>query len=388
MTTQNSTKRWSQNSLGDICTFVYGKNLSEKNRIIGNIPVYGSNGVVGFHNIALVSSSGIVVGRKGSVGVVHFSATPFYPIDTTFYITQDNTKADLKFLFYLLKEIDLKKLKADVGVPGINREMVYREMVYLPDSVEEQRVIAQTLTTVQNAILEQEILIEKLKELKRNMMHHLFTRGTKYEKTKMMETCEVPESWEEVKIGSLGRVVTGSTPSTKVEKYYYPSEIDFISPGDIGYSKEIYSTERKISKEGFEVSRPIPKDAICCVCIGSSIGKVAKAYREATTNQQINSIICNASYDSEFVYYLMSFYSDMWRAHATFGPVPLLSKGSFSKINIPVPADLDEQKKIAKLLTVIEEKIEIIETKTSIYRNLFKTLLHELMSGERRIKNI
>jgi type I restriction enzyme S subunit len=304
-------------------------------------------------------------------------------------VRPNHNKADSDFIYFSLstKEVMnyVQNIQRGVSYPAISDKNLLDISIALP-TLPEQKAIAQTLTIVQNTVVEQEKLITKLKELKRSMMQHLFTHGTKGEKTKMTEIGEVPESWDEVEIGSLGQIVTGSTPSTKIDRYYSPQEIDFISPGDISYGKYIYSTEKHISKAGFAVSRPVPKDAICCVCIGSSIGKVAKSYRESTSNQQVNTIICNDNYDSDFVYYLMSFYSDMWRSHATFGPVPLLSKGSFSKINIPVSADLLEQKKIAKMLTAIEDSIEVIEAKHTTYQSLFKTLLHELMSGERRIK--
>ena len=333
-------------------------------------------------------------GPKQPVGrVVYFEKeTPEIPYSFSNFTSTIRVKEnfDSRYVFYFLHNFYAEGntdhlQRRTTGIRNLDFKSYKKSIIFPPISIREQGVIAKSLMTIQDAIAEQESLITKLKELKQSMMQHLFTQGTKNEVTKMTEVGEVPESWKEVEIGSLGQVVTGSTPSTKIDKYYSPMEVDFISPGDIGYGKYIYSTDKQISKAGFEVSRPIPKDAVCCVCIGSSIGKVAMAYRESTSNQQVNSIICNDNYDNDFVYYLISFYSDMWRGHATFGPVPILSKGSFSKINIPVPVDIIEQKKIAKMLVVIEEKIEIIERKHFIFKDLFKTLLHELMSGERHL---
>lgn len=373
---------WKRGNLGDICVLEYGKNLPEKKREVGEIPVYGSNGVVGYHNKPLINSRGIIIGRKGSAGLVHYSSVPFYPIDTTFFISPDKSNVDFSFLYYLLLSLNLKRLKSDVGVPGLNREMAYKEIVCLPKDEIVQKSIARTLSTVQEVIAGQEELIVKLKELKRNMMHYLFTHGTRGEKTKMTEIGEIPESWEVVELNILGDVVTGSTPSTKEAKYYLPSEVNFITPGDINNDRYVYTTERYVSNLGAEAGRIIPKSSICCVCIGSSIGKVAKSWMRSITNQQINSIICNINFDSDFVYYLMSFYSDYWRSHATFGPVPLLSKGNFSIIKLPICRNKKEQEEIGLSLTTIDNKIEVIQNRLSVYQNLFKTLLHELMSGE------
>lgn len=75
---------WSEKEFGEILTLNYDWSLPEKKRVSGAVPVYGSNGIVGRHNEPLVDSPGLIVGRKGSAGNVHFSPVSFCPIDTTF----------------------------------------------------------------------------------------------------------------------------------------------------------------------------------------------------------------------------------------------------------------------------------------------------------------
>lgn len=141
---------WQTKRLGDVLQLNYGKSLPVKNRVKGPIPVYGSNGVVGSHNEAIVDAPGLIVGRKGSAGQVHRSLGPFYPIDTTFYVTaEDAPDTNLEFLFYLLRHIDLTRIVGDVGVPGLNREMAYMEPANLPVALPEQKKIAHILSTVQ-----------------------------------------------------------------------------------------------------------------------------------------------------------------------------------------------------------------------------------------------
>jgi len=90
---------WRECKLGDELVLQYGKGLREIDRKQGNIPVYGSNGPIGYHNEYLVKGPGIIIGRKGSVGEVKYSALDFYPIDTTYYV-ETNDKNDIKFLYY------------------------------------------------------------------------------------------------------------------------------------------------------------------------------------------------------------------------------------------------------------------------------------------------
>src|SRR5437762_651372 len=77
--------QWSRVTLGDIITLEYGRSLPDKSRRSGGVPVYGSNGVVGWHDEALVPLGGIIVGRKGTAGSVTVSTDPFWPIDTTYF---------------------------------------------------------------------------------------------------------------------------------------------------------------------------------------------------------------------------------------------------------------------------------------------------------------
>ena len=107
-------------TVGEFCPFTYGKALSKSNREIGNVPVYGSNGRVGYHNQNYITKPGIIIGRKGSVAALHISKDPFWPIDTSFYVTKSNFY-ELVYTFYLLKTLGLEKMNSDSAVPGLNR---------------------------------------------------------------------------------------------------------------------------------------------------------------------------------------------------------------------------------------------------------------------------
>ena len=142
---------WKTYRLGDICTLNYGKALTATNRVAGDIPVYSSAGITGSHNVALVQSKGIIVGRKGTVGSVYYSDKPFYCIDTAYYILPDDEKYDFKWLYYRLKSLHLDKLNEDSAVPGLNRETAYAQEFPLPP-LEEQRRIAGILGAIDDKI--------------------------------------------------------------------------------------------------------------------------------------------------------------------------------------------------------------------------------------------
>ncbi len=119
--------------LGEVFTLEYGISLPENERVQGEFPVYGSNGIVGTHNNFEVKAPCVIVGRKGSAGEINWSEKNCTPIDTTFYVKLlDSDDNELKFIFYLLKSLNLPSMKVGSGSGGINRNNIYNIQSSLP----------------------------------------------------------------------------------------------------------------------------------------------------------------------------------------------------------------------------------------------------------------
>ena len=118
---------WSLRRLGDEIELAYGKALKAEDRRLGDVPVYGSSGVVGAHDLSLVAAPGIIVGRKGNVGSVHWSEVPFFPIDTVYYVVTD---LPLHYVYFNLQRQNF--LNNDAAVPGLNRNQAYSLPLIVP----------------------------------------------------------------------------------------------------------------------------------------------------------------------------------------------------------------------------------------------------------------
>jgi type I restriction enzyme S subunit len=116
---------WGVKKVSHFVELAYGKALKKTIRVKGEIPVYGSGGVNGTHNISLVEGPGVIVGRKGTVGSLYWEDNSFYPIDTVFYIKPIG-EISLEFAYYLFQTLGLEYMNTDAAVPGLNRENVYR----------------------------------------------------------------------------------------------------------------------------------------------------------------------------------------------------------------------------------------------------------------------
>lgn len=122
---------WEIVRLGDIVELGYGKALKQESRKAGDYPVYGSSGVVGYHNEFLVKGPGIIVGRKGNVGSVYWTDFDFFPIDTVYFV---KSKTNIWFLFFLLQSLNF--INNDAAVPGLNRNQAYsNELLLAPSSL-------------------------------------------------------------------------------------------------------------------------------------------------------------------------------------------------------------------------------------------------------------
>jgi type I restriction enzyme S subunit len=168
-------KEWPKAKLGELITLEYGSGLSVNQRKAGKFPVFGSNGIIGYHMHSLVKGPGIIVGRKGSIGEVSFSESDFWPIDTTYYVVPKE-ELNLNWIYYLLTTLNLSKLNTATGIPGLNRDLVYTRIVSVP-SLEEQKNIVEILSKVDELQATQFSQKQKLERIKKGLMNDLLSGG-------------------------------------------------------------------------------------------------------------------------------------------------------------------------------------------------------------------
>ncbi|WP_420621818.1 restriction endonuclease subunit S [Candidatus Poriferisodalis sp.] len=167
---------WRDESLGSLVSLEYGSALRAESRIGNSFRVYGSNGVVGHHNRALVAGPGIIIGRKGSVGALRWSDGDFWPIDTTYWVNP-KIDLDLRWMLEALKLSGLESLDSSTGVPGLNRGDAYERTVSVPP-LEEQRRIAEILDTIGETIQATERVIAKLRRAHAALQQQVVPRWT------------------------------------------------------------------------------------------------------------------------------------------------------------------------------------------------------------------
>jgi type I restriction enzyme, S subunit len=143
---------WDRTTWGKVVSLEYGKALREYRSTVGKVPVYGTNGPIGWTESALCQSDGVVIGRKGAYRGVHYSASPFYVIDTAFYLKPlAGVDIDMRWAYYQLLTADINGMDSGSAIPSTSREDFYKLPVAVPP-IEDQRRIAQTLRTFDDRI--------------------------------------------------------------------------------------------------------------------------------------------------------------------------------------------------------------------------------------------
>lgn len=364
---------WQNIKLGDLVTLHYGKALKAQDRLDGEIPVFSSAGITGYHNKALVDSEAIIIGRKGSVGTVYKTNGAFCCIDTAYYILPENEKYNFVYLFYLLKTLRLYELNEDSAVPGLNRQTAYEQDLLLPP-LPEQKAIADVLSALDDKI----DLLQRQNETLEKMAETLFRQW-------FIE--EAKEDWESKSVLDLVSLVGGGTPKTSVDSYWN-GDIPWLSGGDIANSHKnfINYSQKMITEEGLNNSsvKLLPKFSTVITARGT-VGKVGLLAQPMTFSQSNYGVISKYKNSEIFTYLLITYLVDELMAAAYGSVFDTITTRTFEELEFNFPS-IEYIELFNNHVKSLFDKKLVNTQQIQTLQNLRDTLLPKLMSGEVRVK--
>ncbi len=317
---------WRKTTVGDFCPFTYGKGLPERARNeSGTFPVFGSNGVVGMHDSPYVEQPGIVIGRKGTVGAVHYSPNPFWPIDTTFYVTSTDDR-DLRFTYYLLQSLPLDRMNADSAVPGLNRDAAHSVRISVPD-IGEQRRIAPILGARDDKIELNQRMNRTLEQMAATIFKSWFidfdpvhAKAEGRDPNLPPEIADLfPDAFEESEVGLIPKgwkvkplsktvqLLSGGTPKT-AKQIYWNGGIPWFSVKDAPSNSDVWvvATERTITQAGLDNSAAqLLPERTTIISARGTVGRLALTGVPMAMNQSCYGIKGIDGYGDCFTYYIM-----------------------------------------------------------------------------------
>ena len=328
----------------------------------------------------------------------------FRQIGSTEWITILPTdRVDADFLYFLEWSdhvMPIAKTLVSGSTPSRQRvdpTSFYRLRVPLPP-LPEQKKIAHILSTVQRAIEAQERIIQTTTELKKALMHKLFTEGLpsidsstgglRHEPQKQTEIGPIPKSWEVVELGEIATIERGKfSHRPRNEPRFYGGEYPFVQTGDVsncdGYVRSYTQT---LNEAGLAISKMFPAGTIL-ITIAANIGFTGILVFDSACPDSLIGITPKQNVHTEFLnYYLITQQPEMDR---------LAPKGTQKNINIqflkpwPVPLpSFEEQREIAEAFSATDRKIRLATETRGQLQDLFRTLLHELMTAKTRVHEL
>jgi type I restriction enzyme S subunit len=157
---------WEDHTVGDIVTLQRGYDITKKDQRIGLIPVVSSGGASSFHDEAKVAGPGVVIGRKGSIGNVHYVEEAFWPHDTTLYV-KDFKGNNPRLVSYLMRDLKLAQLDTGSANPSLNRNLVHPIKVRWPKALNQSEIAQRLFAVEQQTLGLLNICRDKLAELDR-----------------------------------------------------------------------------------------------------------------------------------------------------------------------------------------------------------------------------
>ena len=385
----NLPKGWEKVKLGEILNIQTGKKNAQDSKENGEYPFFTRSIDTQKIDTYSFDTEALFIAGEGNFTVKYYKGK-FDLHQRTYMLTalKENT-VDLKFLQNNIQPKVYQLVATSVGstVQSLRKPIIEALKIPLPP-LEEQKKIANILSTVDKKIAFVEENINATEELKKGLMQKLLTEGIGHTDFKDSELGKIPESWEVKSIGSLTSLTAGGTPSTQIKDYWNPKEVPWLSSGEVN-KKIINFTDNMISKQGLNNSAAkfIPKYSVLIALAGQgkTRGTVAISEIELTTNQSVASILPSEKLDMYFIYYnLDSRYEEIRSMSTGVGGRGGLNLAILKSIKIALPPQ-KEQKQIAEILSTVDKKLENLKEKKQSFEELKKGLMQKLLTGEVRV---
>ena len=300
---------------------------------------------------------------------------------------------DRRLLFFYLLHPDVRHHVAERMEGATGRQRIPTDVLLdlpFPEfDPEEQTTISDTLEMIQQLMAVETQSIETTQALKRTAMQTLFTRGLRGEAQKETEIGPVPEGWRVDSIKDHFYVVSGGTPPRRTPEFWSSGTIPWVKTTEIDYC-EIRETGESITQSGLDRSAAslLPPGTLVLAMYGQGVtrGKVAILGIEAACNQACAAIRpTDQAVGSKYLYHFLSYRYEAIRQLAHGGQQQNLNLEIVRNLPIAFSSKEDTQREIVTILDGIDRKIDLHRRKRAVLEELFKALLHKLMTGEIRV---
>jgi len=367
----------------------------------GSYPFFTSGDTVLKHVTNLVGDENIYLATGGTANVKYYNGDAAYSTDT--YVVCGNDKCNTQFLYYallLLKDYINTNFFQGSGLKHLQKRDFKRHELIIPQSVEEQKRIADALSKMDDAIAQSDSMIEKYELIKTGLMQDLLTfgidekgniRSEETHKFKDSPIGRIPEDWECKRIKEIfGVIKTGITPSRSVNAYFESGKYPWVKTLDLNEG-EIYDTDEKITDFCLNNTslKLLPVNSVLVAMYGGwiQIGRTSINKIEACTNQAVCALNSpKVPIEPYYVLYYLQHNKLRWRKNAiSTRKDPNISKKDVEEFYIAYPKSVSEQRLIVETIQKsIGFRVKNESLKNSM-GNQQEGIMYDLITGKVRI---
>ncbi|MFN7600243.1 MAG: restriction endonuclease subunit S, partial [Bacteroidota bacterium] len=231
-----SSNAWQTYKLEQVLEVKYGKD--HKALSVGDIPVYGSGGIMRYAAKALYQDTSILIPRKGTLNNLFFLDKPFWTVDTMFYTILNRELIDPKFLFYKLTTFNYSEMNVGTAVPSMTVQVLNELEITIPERPI-QESISFILSSIDDKIENNLATNQTLEEIARTLFKEWFVNFN-YPNAdgniKQSEFGDIPERWEVGTLGDIYKTTSGGTPSRNKPEYYENGSIGWVKSKELNNS--------------------------------------------------------------------------------------------------------------------------------------------------------
>lgn len=363
---------WEVKQIGEISPLQRGFDLPARDRKDGKYPVVYSNGTVNTHNEFQVKGPGVVTGRSGTLGKVHYIESDHWPHNTSLWVTKFNNSTP-KFIYFLFKYIGFERFASGSGVPTLNRNDAHSFKVVVPSSKQEQTAIANALSDVDALLNEIEKLISKKQFIKTATMQQLLTGQTRLPEFsvnvdgnkkgyQVSELGNIPEDWEVVELGECTSFIGSGKTNTKAFGNY-----------------PLYGSTGVI---GSCINPEYRGKAILVARVGANAGKLSFVDGEYGVSDNTIIVKLENEVDIQFIKFLLTRQN---LNKLVFGSgQPLITGTQLKNLQILLPLK-QEQTAIATILSDMDAEIQALEQQLEKTKQIKQGMMQQLLTGKIRL---
>ena len=369
-------EEWKEYKLGDVLTIKYGKD--HKQLADGDIPIYGSGGIMRYGERSLYDGPSILIPRKGSLNNVIYADKPFWTVDTMFWSIINDSIANPLFVYYSICKKDFASLNVGSAVPSLTVPVIEDIDILLPPKATQDKVVS-ILKSLDDKIELNRHINDNLEQQAQALFKSWFVNFEPFKNGQFVdsELGKIPKGWKVGYLSEIADIIMGQSPNGSTYNENGEGIIFYQGRAEFGTrfpSIRLFTTNP---------TRIAPANSIL-ISVRAPVGDINITHKECCIGRGLASAVSRTNKSAFLLYTLFSLKSDLDRFNAEGTVFGSINRKTLESLKILIPTN-DIISKFEAIVASMDQQILTLHLESENLKILRDTLLPKLMSGERSV---